>query len=453
MIKDFKRRSIQFLLPLFTLAAFVACNKDVSLSLDSSRNETIGLVPIDSVSVKVSTYQLNMVPSSATGMILVGKNKNDITGNVKSTSYMRLGIGTINSAILPDDAVLDSVSLVMPLNKYYYGDTTQMQKISVHRVSEDIVQTQLDPTKPIYERPYYLPSLSIASTKKFAYETNKLAEISFRPRVKSIDSLHFRFNDVISNELFSLIKNKDNRISNSSSFQEYFKGLALVPDAGNTTMIGLKDTIYLQVHYSFMNAQGAKTSGKQYFNIDNRGFQYNHVEADRSATKFASLTLSNPEVASGQTDGHTFIEGSTGVVAKIEFPTLLQLVNDPTIAINKAELVIEAENSAQTNFAQPRSLVLMIANSLGNPIGLLHPPFGNPNEVQQAVAVSDNTNYGKYTFNLIEYLTKFKTTYKNTSLYVSLPLQNLFATGDRLILSKQGNEPKIKLNILYTKFQ
>lgn len=452
MIKNFKRRSIQFILPFFALAAFVGCNKDISLSLDNSRDETIGVVPIDTVSVKVSTHQLNILPTSATGMILVGKNKNDVTGSVKSTSYMRLGIGTINGTTLPDDAVLDSVSLVMPLNKYYYGDTTQMQKISVHRVSEDITQTQLDPTKPIYERPYYLPSLSIASNKNFAYDANNLAELSFRPRVRSIDSLHFRFNDMISNELFSLIKNRDSRISTSASFQEYFKGLALVPDAGNTTMIGLKDTVFLQVHYSYTNAQGAKTSGKQYFNIDNRGFQYNHVEADRSATKFASMTLSNPEIPSSQTDGYTFIEGATGVVAKIEFPTLLQIVNDPTIAINKAELVIEAESSSQTNFAQPRSLVLMIANSLGNPIGLLHPPFGDPNGVQQAVMVSDNTNHGKYTFNLIEYLTRIKTTYKNTSLYVSLPPQELFATGDRLILSKQGNEPKIKLNILYTKF-
>jgi len=77
---------------------------------------------------------------------------------------------------------------------------------------------------------------------------------------------------------------------------------------------------------------------------------------------------------------------------------------------------------------------------------------------------------GKYTFNLIDYLNKIKTTaYKNTSLYLSLPPlpvtirtasgaqvtipPKLSSTANRLILAKDGNDPRIKLNILYTKFQ
>jgi len=77
---------------------------------------------------------------------------------------------------------------------------------------------------------------------------------------------------------------------------------------------------------------------------------------------------------------------------------------------------------------------------------------------------------GKYTFNLIDYLNKIKTTaYKNTSLYLSLPPlpvpvgtvggssiaipPQLSSTANRLILAKDGNDPRIKLNILYTKFQ
>lgn len=287
MIKNFKRRSIQFLLPLFALAVAVGCNKDISLSLDNSRDETIGVVPIDTVSAKVSTYQLDNIPTSATGTMLVGKNSNAISGSVKSTSYLRLGIGTVNSASIPDDAVLDSVSLVVPLNKYYYGDTTQTQKISVHRVSEEITQTQIDLTKPADERPVFVTSAAIFSKQKFAFDNASLAELSFKPHVKSIDSLHFRFNNTISNELFTMIKNNDNRIQSNTSFQEYFKGLALVPDNNNSTLIGFKDTVYLQVHYSFLNNEGTKSSGKQYFSIDNKAFQYNQIETDRSQTKFA----------------------------------------------------------------------------------------------------------------------------------------------------------------------
>ncbi len=454
MIKDFKRRSIQFLLPLFTLAAFVGCNKDISLSLDSSRDETIGLVPIDTVSAKVSTYQLDDIPTSATGTMLVGKNTNAVTGSMKSTAYMRLGIGTISSASIPDDAVLDSVTLVLTPNKYSYGDTTQLQKISVHRVTEEITQTQIDLTKPVDERPVFVTSAAIFSKQKFAYENTPLAELTFKPRIQSADSLFFRFNSTISNELFTMIKNNDNRIQNSTSFQEYFKGLALVPD-NSTALIGFKDTVFLQVHYSFLNNEGTKSVGKQYFSIDNKSYQYNQIESDRSATKFATMTLANPQLVSEKTDGNVFLEGSTGVVAKIEFPTLLELVNNPSIAINKAELVIEVPNGSATIFDQPQSLVLMVASNNGNPISLLTAPYSTTTQQATLVRGNDFGSNGTYTFNLIEYLTKIKTTaYNNTSLYLSLPTSGLFSTGNRLILAKDNeNDPKIKLNILYTKFQ
>ena len=252
-----------------------------------------------------------------------------------------------------------------------------------------------------------------------------------------------------------MIKNNDNRIQNSTSFQEYFKGLALVPDNSNTAVIGFKDTVFLQVHYSFLNNEGTKSVGKQYFSIDNKAYQYNQIEADRSATKFAPMTLKNPQITSQQTDGNVFLEGSTGVVAKIEFPTLLELVNNPSIAINKAELVIEVPNGASSIFDQPQSLVLMVASNNGNPISLLTSPYSTTTQQATLVRGNDFGSNGTYTFNLIEYLTKIKTTaYNNTSLYLSLPTSGLFSTGNRLILAKDNeNDPKIKLNILYTKFQ
>jgi hypothetical protein len=368
---------------------------------------------------------------------------------------MRLGVGTISNASIPDDATLDSVTLVLTPNKYSYGDTTKVQKISVHRVTEEITQTQIDLTKPVDERPVFVTSAAIFSKQKFAYENTPLAELSFKPRIQSADSLFFRFNSTISNELFTMIKNNDNRIQNSTSFQEYFKGLALVPDNGNTALIGFKDTVFLQVHYSFLNNEGTKSVGKQYFSIDNKAYQYNQIEADRSATKFAPMSLKNPQIASQQTDGNVFLEGSTGVVAKIEFPTLLELVNNPSIAINKAELVIEVPNGASSIFDQPQSLVLMVASNNGNPISLVTSPYSTTTQQATLVRGNDFGSNGTYTFNLIEYLTKIKTTaYNNTSLYLSLPTSGLFSTGNRLILAKDNeNDPKIKLNILYTKFQ
>ena len=130
-------------------------------------------------------------------------------------------------------------------------------------------------------------------------------------------------------------------------------------------------------------------------------------------------------------------------------------MNNPSIAINKAELVIEVPNGAASIFDQPQSLVLMVASNNGNPISLLTSPYSTTTQQATLVRGNDFGSNGTYTFNLIEYLTKIKTTaYNNTSLYLSLPTSGLFSTGNRLILAKDNeNDPKIKLNILYTKFQ
>src|SRR5690606_31594062 len=106
---------------------------------------------------------------------------------------------------------------------------------------------------------------------------------------------------------------------------------------------------------------------------------------------------------------------------------------------------------------QPKNLILMVASNNGNPISIVLTPYATDTRSIQAASLVPGNDFGsngKYTFNLIEYLTKIKTTaYKNTSLYLSLPTSELFSTGNRLILAKDNeNDPKIKLNILYTKF-
>lgn len=455
MIRNFKRRSVQFLFSALLLIGISACNKDISLSLDNSRDESMGIVPVDSIQVNASTYQLDDVPTSGTGVILVGNYVNTTTGSVRATSYMRLGIGNITTASIPTAAQYDSITFVLKPNKYFYGDTTKTQTIAVHEVKEQITLKEVNSGSDINERPVFVSGAAIYNNQKFAYDPNALGTLSFKPFVHRLDSVAIKLDNTLGNKLFSYIKAGNSAISSNENFVEFFKGIALVPGNNNTAIIGYSDTVFMQIHYNFINEEGFKVNSVAKFNLADKTHQFNNVEANRAGTAFSTLSITNPELNSSVTDGDVFLEGSTGAVVKITFPTLLALVNDPTVAINKAELVIETDSKYHNSFFNsPSSLILMVANSGGNPISMINSPFTTT--VQQAAYIGAN-DFGanaKYTFNLIEYLNNIKKqSYYNTSLFLSVPTAGLFSNTDQLIVAKDANnKPKIKLNILYTKF-
>lgn len=459
MIRNFKRRSIPFLFSALLLVSITACNKDISLSLDNSKDESMGIVPIDTIQVNASTYQLDDVPTSGTGIILVGKNANEITGSVSATSYMRLGIGDITAGSIPTTAQYDSITFVIKPNKYFYGDTTKTQTIAVHEVTEQITLKEVNSGSDLNEKPVFVTGAAIYNNQKFAYDPNALGTKAFKPFVKQLDSVSIKLDNNLGSKLFTYIKDGNAAISSNDNFAEFFKGVALVPGNNNTAVIGYSDTVTMKIHYNFVNDEGFKESKAASFTLGNKAYQFNNVEGDRTGTKFSTLSIAHPELKSSETEGNVFLEGSTGTVVKLNFPSLLDLVNDPTVAINKVELVIETESKFHNSFFNsPSRLILMVANAAGNPISIINNPFGGQTQdpVQYANYIGGD-DYGanaKYTFNLIEYLNNIKKeSYHNSSLFLSIPPSGLFSNTDRLIVAKDANKnPKIKLNILYTKF-
>lgn len=452
MNQFFKRKQIAYFLPLITLLGFSSCNKDISISLDNTGAENLGLTTMDTATIVVSSYQMDDIPTSATGILLVGKSNNPTSGKISSSSFMRLGIPTETLAI-PSNATFDSLTLVIKPNKYFYGDTTKIQKISVHQVTEDIKLTEINLGKDPDERPVFVSTASIFNDQKFAYNATALGTASFSPRVRTMDSLAFKLDATLGNRLFGYLQTGDARVSSNTNFQEFFKGLVLIPAATNTALIGYKDSVFMNVHYSYVGSDGFSTKAKKTFSIDNKNYQHNNITYDRSGTAFASLNASNPEIFTSATAGTAFLEGGTGVVARLQFPSLLSIVSDPKIAINKAELIIEAENSVDAQQPNPAALEIFIANKIVNPIGQLTAPQATVAQSAPFEKGNDTGKNGKYTFNMIEYLNNIKkTAYFDSSLLVSLPTSQLFTTGNRLVIAKSGGKPKIKLNIIYTKF-
>lgn len=445
---------LYFLSILSALSFFTSCNKEMGVSLDEI-DEDIAVTYIDSFTVNTSTYQLDYLPAAATGNVLVGKVQSADLGTVKSSSYLRLTLDSYADNI-PEGAVFDSVNVVLRPNfaKYYYGDTTQVQSISIHKVTQEIVTTNILTSIDSYKAPIYVTGPTIFSNQKFNYENTALGTSQFRPYIKSIDTISVRLADSFGKDLFDKINDHDFNVNNVEAFQTYLKGIAIVPSNNNTAILGLNDTVSVHINYSYTGSDGFKVSAKKLLTNYSPVYQYNNIEYDRTGTPFAALNNTNREISLQQANSKAYIQSGTGLVTKIKTPTLREFMYNENISINKAELIIETEALGHGAYPAPSSLMLMVSNKNGLASNYIPSPFTNTIQQAAYIAGNDVGENGKYVFNLIDYVKNINSNrYLDTDLLISTISPTVFSTVNTAKIATENGRPKIKLNIVYTKFR
>jgi hypothetical protein len=449
----FKRRNIRFILPILFVVALSSCNKDMSISLDGN-DDNLNLSVREDFEVNVSTFQMDNLPSSSTGTLLVGKVNSAKTGSVSSSSYFRLGLGNVSSNI-PNDATFDSLTLVIKPNRarYFYGDTTANQKISVHQVTENILLKDITTGMDKHLAPVFVTGPTLFAKQSFNYNSTPLGEITFAPKVGSMDTLSIRLDQNLGSTLFNMFKTSDVKLASNQNFQEFFKGMVIVPASTNTALVGFSDTLAVKVNYSYVGADGFRAKAARTFTIDSRAYQYNNMTFDRTGTPYETLTYTSKELKSEDTNNEVFVQGGTGVVANIKIPSLREFMADETISINKAQLTIETPTLNTGLYPAPPSVMLMLANINGIPVNALNIPFTTTIQHAQYVKGNSTGTNGKYVFDMIEVLKNINSAnYNDASLFLTVSSPNLFSTTNAMEIAKENNKPKVKLNIVYTKF-
>ncbi len=451
----FKRNITFFAVPLIILFLASACDKDMSVVLDNSATGDVGVSLLDTFSVTTATAQLDNLPSAA-GRILVGKATHDKTGSVKSTAYFRLGLISYAQDI-PEAAVFDSINIRLPTAKpvYTVGDTTKNQTIRVHKLTEDLELKTLSGGIQNDALPFYVTGAALFTNQKFAYDPADIGSITFKPYMGMIDTLNVRLNQAIGQELFDLLKSGDQKTTSNENFYNYFKGLALVPDDNNTTVTRLTDTIDVKINYSYTGTDGTNKKGTKTLSIIDKAYQSTHIEYDRSETAFKELTPEN-SIPTSTTEGLTFIQGGTGVVAKLSFPSLKEFLLAEDISINKAELVIETVPTPISKlYPYADRASLFVADHRGVPVSFIGDAYGSDIQVAPLIPGTQTGSNGKLVFNLIQYLqnVKLNESYSDTSLYLSTSMSQVLSTFNTTYLATVKGKPQIKLNILYTKFK
>lgn len=376
---------------------------------------------IDTLSVKLSTVIMDSVRTSNTGRMLVGQYTDGDFGTINSSSYFQV---TVPFATVGTNATFDSLTLVLTYDGYYYGDTLKEQTMYVY---------------PVADWPEENDDVYYYNTSKVKVETNLLGQKTFQPRI-SKETLEIRLSDSLGVDLFQ--KMVDKELSSQASFLEDFPGIALISKCEGGAIMGYSiedSSSYMKMYFHQTLAE--KEERTAIFEPVNTNIQFNHIETDRTGTALESWNRQRVPIPSSQTNNRVFVQGATGVLTRIEFPTLQYFIElGVQGSLLKAELIFIPIKGTYDNLKIPENTVLYQTDkysALGTEV------YDTDNEVVQLGETHVDNQYHESTFISFDISKYFRYDFldqyydQDNGFLLGILAPDYYSNLDRLVLATQ----------------
>jgi len=442
--KGKKGRQI-LLLIVFGIVLIGSCTKtnEFTIGTEFMMPET-RLEIVDTFRVDLSTILVDSIITSSKQIAYVGNYEDTIFGLITSRSFFDLKYDVFSE--IEEKAIYDSAAFILNYTSKNIGDTLYPMSVSVHRMTEQIVPIRL-------ERILYNTSAALFNTSSFNYEPEPMSTVVFLPEPNGRDTAVNLSVNAFGEELFSLIRSKDERVSSEEFFRNYIKGFVLTSGSVvNNAILGFgasTDKLVLKIFYHINREEQEKK--ELVIKMGDQGRQFNKIDFDLSRTPLAGIRENNNEMPAKLTSNKAFMQGMTGLYIKCRFPTVQNLMDGDGWKILKAELVAEPEKYSYEEFALPDSLYLYAGDKRNN-MTLLKD--GNS---QQLRALFEFDNYlhenNRYTFEITNFiLNELIDSYfdPDQSLILGLGSIEQGARFERLIV--EGRRPPVKLRLYYLSY-
>jgi uncharacterized protein DUF4270 len=451
-----KKISTALFLPFLAICFLAGCDKpNIAFGTNFVSNNTTNIIVLDTFSANLSTVLLDSFPTAGSGVMLLGNYNDPYFGSISSRSFLQIGKPASLPAISPF-AVFDSISLIMRINKTFYGDTTIQQ----HYVVNQLTENYLLPLPPLPRTFYNTNSIPFnpipLGTKDVTIKPTALITSSIATK----DTVQIMLPDSLGKNLMQLMYNKSDIVTNQTSFLNYFSGLCIsAGNSGKGVIFGFSDSVFIRLVYHEPGAAFHYVNVN--FPLNNASFQFNQVSFDRTGTPltaFNGLPRPNPniplEVQSASTGNAAYIQSMTGVQAKVLFPTVFSLTQFPDyISLLKAELILKPlPGSYSPLLALPPRLIASQTsetNQIGGTLAL-------GNSIQYGNLVTDyitgqNTSYVyDVTAYLKQQLSQSENVLTQQGLMLSIPSPANYTAFNRVALGDKNNKGfSIKLLIYY----
>lgn len=319
-------------------AAAVSCNKENDLGLDvQPENDLLVAGVQDTTRLITYTEREDSARSDEAPVCLLGVHNDVVFG--RSTA------GLFTQFLLPNNIqdidfgtesqlVLDSTVLSLTYRADFFGDTTQQQTFRVYQMTEAIHKDSgyyTNQTKQYYPAPI--------GVKTFVP----------RPRTKvtladGVKAAHLRIPlDPSFGQLVFSQSGTDN-LKNNSNWLSFCKGFYIEADStisgeGAILHFGMADSLTrLTLYYRDVVTQDTLTFS--FVVTSGSAAYFSHFTHNYALSAFSG-SLSNPDTVNGESN--VYIQGMAGLRTAIKMPHLSGWNSLGDIAVNKAELVIQAD--------------------------------------------------------------------------------------------------------------
>ena len=308
---------------LLLLMTSLGCTRNTIEFGTVPENNYTRLVYIDTVGVRLSTVLTDSFATGNASSFLTGRYKDPYLGIISATPFFQLDKPAEPG--IPTGAIYDSVTFIIRLNDYYYGDTSRPQTIAVNELADPIVTG--------YNNALY-------NTSSVAIKPVPLGAKIVVIRPVADDSVSIRLSDSKGMELFTKLQQQSADVIYHENFLNYFKGISLTTGINDTTAVfGWLGTAVMRIHYH-TNTPYEELHTIDFPSVANE-LAFNRVTANRTGTGLVPGTTGTTEIPSSQTNNYAFAQPGTGLNLKITFPSLRDiLLTHKYVRLLKAELII-----------------------------------------------------------------------------------------------------------------
>ncbi len=439
-----KLDSMKYLYSWLCVLVLISCNLDrenLSLTVGEEFSDlTTRVILIDTLQIEASTFKFDSIITSNTTRVLVGSYTDPVFGKTTSDSYLEL-IPTDGDFDLRDDAVYDSIALIMKYDRYFYNDTIPQQRFTVYEVTDNI-KTDND---------------SFYNTTTFETNENPIGDIVFEARPTKGDSLHISIDQAYGQLLFDRLN--DNTINDIDDFLNRYNGIQIRPDAQNTAVLGFSPSplnTYLRLYYTVPDEIEDQEYEKD-FSINNTKL-FNHIESDRTGTIFQNLnSQENDALPSVASDNKSYIQAGTGIALKVEIPhikNLFDVAGENGVLMSANLRFRPSLNSYTQNLTIRDSLVTFILDQNTEVESQLFQLDGSP---VYAKIEDQNDEFNTLTYSVpIDFFvqTKLQERFEQNTSLSFYPI-TFNSSVDRFIIDGEGssNSRKVTLEIIYAVYE
>jgi Domain of unknown function (DUF4270) len=356
-----KHTSFYFFALLITITSCVDSNFSAGSSLF---DEQVRNVVVDTTSVSLSTVLDDSTATSGISKIFMGRYESSDFGTTVAESYVSFSVPTYSASDFNKDSnvkiTLDSVCLILPYDKYSYGDTTKTQTIYISQLTD-----KLNDLYTAHNSKFYTNHTAASESTPYLTKTFKRP----LPSQDNDSTLIIRLPDEFGQVFLDSMKAQSSIFDSDAEFIKFFKGFKFSAGSDDKYCINAfkmtsSSSPRIRVFYQ---ANDLERIDKTIDIEANTTYAFSHITQDRTNTALKDLT-SYEGISSSLTSNKSYLQGLVGLSTELTFPNIRSLMQYGKYTnVDAAYLYVYPVKNSYSDFTPlPKSVKLNFVSKLGN---------------------------------------------------------------------------------------